>query len=203
MKKALPVILVVVGLLTIGGVFAVRSFLRGPSDQMEENAPDVPVGQRPFTSLTPSEDGHWLKLKIKNVSVEGAASFDYELLYTRGDGIDQGVPGNIKYSKGETIERDLLLGSESSGRFRYDEGVEKGMLTLRFRDGKGKLIGKLKTDFHLQSGVKEATSVDGSFKADVSGADDNTFFVVMQTFGKSDDFDGGYAVFSSDGEDYN
>jgi len=210
-KKALPIILVVVGLLVVGGVFALRSFFSGPSELVEDqNIPDVPVEQRPFTSMTPSEDGHWLKLRIESVNVKGSASFDYELLYTRGDGLQQGVPGNIKYNSNETIERDLLLGSESSGKFRYDEGVQEGMLTLRFRDEKGKLIGKLKTDFHLQTDVSEATAVDGSASFDVSDADEATWFVVMQTFGTKDGYGGpasaqsdGYAVFSSDGEDYN
>lgn len=203
MKKPVLIILIVLGILTVGGVFAVKSFLSGPATLEEENAPDVPVSERPFTSLTPSEDGHWLALSIQDLRVKGAASVDYELVYTRDDGLQQGVPGNVKYAEGDSIKRDLLLGSESAGKFRYDEGVELGQLTLRFRDSKGKMVGKLITDFKLQTGTTTATSPDGSFSADVSAADDGTYFLVMKTFGTKGDLGGDYTVFSSDGADYN
>ena len=74
-------------------------------------------------------------------------------------GIQQGVPGTAKLDGGD-IERKMLLGSESSGKFRYDEGVKGGTLTLRFRNSKGRLIGKLSTEFTLTSpkkGVFEVT----------------------------------------------
>lgn len=203
MKKYLPIILFIIGLLVLGGVFF---FLRrgGSSEvESEENVPDIPFGQRPVTSLTPSEDGHWLYLSITDITFP-AETVDYELLYKLPDGRTQGVPGTVKLSGGD-IERELLLGSESSGKFRYDEGVKEGTLTLRFRNDKGKLTGKLTTDFHLQTDTDTLTSVDSKFKFVLDEADDN-YYVVMSTFGSPSELpgdlkEGPYGVFtSSEGE---
>lgn len=152
MKKYLPIILFVVGLLVVVGVyfFVVRGKSSGGADSEDLIVAEIPVDERPFASLTPSMDGHWLKLKVEDIKVKGAESMDYELLYKIGDGRTQGVPGTIELKGQTSIERNLLLGSESSGKFRYDDGVESGTLTLRFRNSSGKLIGKLSTDWKLE-----------------------------------------------------
>jgi hypothetical protein len=182
-KKYLPIIIFVLGLLVLVGVYFLVVRGRGGSVEDEEaNVPEVPLEQRPFTSLTPSEDGHWLKLEIKDNKVE-AASLDYELLYQVADGRTQGVPGTVKIQGNALIVRDLLLGSESSGKFRYDEGVTQGTLTLRFRNDKGKLVGKLSTSFHLQTETQELTALEDSFKYRLDKLPKKTFFVVMNTFG--------------------
>lgn len=159
MKKYLPLILIGVGLLLLVGAFFFVKNSMNKGGEEEETVKEIPVEQRPLVSLTPSSDGHWLKLKIEKIKVAKAASMDYELLYSLADGRTQGVPGTIKLD-GSDIVRDLLLGSESSGKFRYDEGVTGGTMTIRFRDVKGKLIGKLSTKFTLTSpkrGVFEVT----------------------------------------------
>lgn len=161
MKKYLPFILLLAGILI--AMAAITVMKKGNSSKSnianeEETVREVPMNQRPFISLTPSSDGHWLKLKIEQIKVEGAKSLDYELLYSLPDGRTQGVPGTVQLT-GEDIVRDLLLGSESSGKFRYDEGVNNGTLTIRFRDVKGKLVGKFSTEFTLtpQKGVFEVS----------------------------------------------
>jgi len=152
MKKYLPLILIGVGLVVlVGGFLFIKS--RNKGGEEEEVVKEIPADQRPLVSLIPSSDGHWLKLKIEKIRVQGAKSLDYELLYSLPDGRTQGVPGTVKI-EGKDIERDLLLGSESSGKFRYDEGVTGGTMTIRFRDTKGKLIGKLSTKFTLSSPKK-------------------------------------------------
>jgi hypothetical protein len=145
---------------------------------------ELPLEQRPVASLTPSADGHWLTLKIENLAVE-AASLDYQLLYNLPDGRAQGVPGTVQLAGMKTVERKLLMGSESSGKFRYDEGVKDGSLTLRFRDEKGKLITKLATQFALLSKTKTLTSVDENFSYNLTSTNTKDFFVVMETFGVS------------------
>lgn len=186
MKKFLPLILFVVGLAVF--VTAYFVFIRGKKGQSVEEegsgtvTVEVAFGDRPVTSLTPSSDGHWLKLKIDKIKIK-ADSLDYELLYELPDGRTQGVPGTIKLGSQTSIERDLLLGSESSGKFRYDEGVREGTLTLRFRNGQGKLMAKFATKFHLQSKTSSLTSLDGNFSYDLTKVPAKTFFVTMQTFG--------------------
>ncbi len=184
LKKYLPFVLVVVGLLVFASFYFL--FIQGKSEVADGEDTsaliNVELVDRPYTTLTPSSDGHWLKLNISKIKIP-AYSLDYELLYHLPDGAPQGVPGTIMLNGQETIERDLLLGSESSGRFRYDEGVENGTLTLRFRNDKGKLLAKFVSDFHLQNSVAQLTSVDGNFSYTLGRVPQRTFFVTMPTFG--------------------
>lgn len=199
-KKYLPFILVGVGILVLVGAFLLirNSKKAGIEDEIVK---EIPLEQRPIVSLIPSRDGHWLKLKIEQIKVVGAESLDYELLYSLPDGRVQGVPGTVKI-EGDVI-RDLLLGSESSGKFRYDEGVETGSLTLRFRNSKGKLIGKLITKFHMQTGVKELTSADAKFAYTLNKAPKGAYYITMETFAEPNPssvviYKDGYAVFASE-----
>ena len=184
MKKYLPLILFAAGLLVLGAVFyfIARSTKETKGPEEEAALIEVALSDRPVASLTPSDDGHWLTLKIEKLKID-AISLDYELLYTLPDGRTQGVPGSINIKGGADIERKLLLGSESSGKFRYDEGVEEGTLTLKFRNDDGKLVAKFSTKFHLQSNTKEVSSVDGQIKITLTKTPAKTFFVTMETFG--------------------
>ncbi|MEK7526608.1 MAG: hypothetical protein AAB546_03960 [Patescibacteria group bacterium] len=183
MKKYLPIALFVLGLVVFTGVyfFVIKGKNNKPVE-VEDVVAEIPFDQRPVTTLTPFKDGHWLKLSISSIKVK-ASTLDYELLYQTQEGAMQGVPGSIKLEGSANIERELLLGSESSGKFRYDEGVETGTLTLRFRNEKGKLIGKLSTKFHLQEASDEITSDDGKFKFKLTKKPKSGFFLTMDTFG--------------------
>lgn len=203
MKRYLPLLLFLSGtLLLIGTLYFF--VLRKPATEEtkeEEGLMEVSLIDRPIASLTPSQDGHWFKLRIEKL-LSAADSLDYELLYTLPDGRTQGVPGTIDLKGESKIERDLLLGSESSGKFRYDEGVATGTLTLRFRNEKGKLLAKFSTKFRLQSAVKELTSVDEKLVYTLAKIPSKTFFVTMETFGVLVDAPGNvvsgpYGIFAS------
>lgn len=183
MKKYLPFILLAVGIIVLVVVFLVikKNKSKVPTKQ-EDTVVTLPLNERPVTSLTPSADGHWLKLTITKI-LPSASSMDYELLYQLPDGRTQGVPGTIKLAGQDTIERNLLMGSESSGKFRYDEGVKAGTLTVRFRNDAGKLITKLSTGFALLSKTKELKSIDEKFSYKLTSVNSKDFFVVMETFG--------------------
>lgn len=147
---------------------------------------EIPFEEAPFASLTPTSDGHFLNLYVTNFDPVhqkyNAQSMDYELLYKLPDGRTQGVPGSIKLQGLSELERELLLGSESSGRFRYDEGVEAGTFTLRFRDENGKLIAKFTTEFSLLTDVDELTIPGEIFTYSLEDTE-NGYFVAMKTFG--------------------
>lgn len=213
-KKYLPLILVGFGVLVVAvvGIIIVKSMKGGISSiQEEENIPELPQSQWPAVSLTPTNnpsvkgsEGHWLDFKVQKINVPGAASMDYLMVYSTSDGGQQGVPGTVKLAGGE-VERKLLLGSESSGKFRYDAGVERGTMTITFRDGNGKSMGKLSTDFNLQSETTDLTSVDGKFTYTLDKVAKGVFFVTMPTFVQPDPsmyttWSNGYGVFASDGK---
>lgn len=208
-KKYAPFILLGVGVLAVIGIFfsirGANTTTPEPTPIVDEIAPEVPFDQRPFVSLTPRTDGHWLKLTMMGINkIPNAKTVDYLLEYLTKEGVNQGVPGMIKIEDLTTIDRDLLLGSESSGKFRYDEGVADGKLTLRFRDSAGKLLGKLTTEFHLQVAPETVlTSKDGMFTYTLDKAPKKGYFVTMQTFGVSEAVEGiiaqgPYGVFTSE-----
>lgn len=183
MKKYLPFILLGIGILVLVVVFLViKKNKSNVPVEKEETTVTLSLNERPVASLTPSADGHWLKLSLTKI-LASAASMDYELLYQLPDGRTQGVPGSIKLSGQDKIERDLLMGSESSGKFRYDEGVKAGTLTIRFRNDAGKLITKLSTGFAFLSKTKELKSIDEKFGYKLASINNKDFFVVMETFG--------------------
>lgn len=183
MKKYLPFILFGVGIVVLLVVFLViKKNKTNIPVQEKDTTITLSINERPIASLTPSVDGHWLKLSLTKI-LASAASLDYELLYQLPDGRTQGVPGTIKLTGQDKIERDLLMGSESSGKFRYDEGVKEGTLTIRFRNDAGKLITKLSTEFALLSKTKELKSIDEKFVYKLASLNSKDFFVVMETFG--------------------
>lgn len=215
MKKFLPLILIGAGLLiVIGAIFFFSRNSKKVTTVDDQNVaiPELPAEQWPVISLIPTSNpkdpkagnGKMLDLKVQKINIPGAVSMDYELVYTTGMGIQQGVPGTVKLD-GTDIDRLLLLGSESSGKFRYDTGVEIGTITFKFRNSSGKLIGKLQGDWHLQTGVTELTSVDGSFKYTLDKEAKGVYFLTMQTFAEPNTNSvvvsaNGYTVFASDGK---
>ncbi|KKQ91758.1 MAG: hypothetical protein UT17_C0004G0106 [Candidatus Woesebacteria bacterium GW2011_GWB1_39_10] len=199
-------------MLTIVGIIIFKAMKGNVSPaQEEEIIPELPQSQWPAVFLIPTNnpsvngsDGHWLDFKVQKINVPKAVSMDYLLVYSTSDGGQQGVPGTIKLT-GRDVERKLLLGSESSGKFRYDAGVENGTMTITFRNGNGKSVGKLSTDFHLQSETTALTSVDGKFTYTLDKITKGVFFVTMPTFVQPDSsmyttWSNGYGVFASDGK---
>lgn len=203
-KKFLPLILLGVGILILVLVFIVIKNKKSVVVEDDSNTlAEIAFVDRPFASLTPTSDGHYINLKIDKIKLPKAVSLDYELLYSLPDGRTQGVPGTVDLKGETTFERKLLLGSESSGKFRYDEGVEEGSLTVRLRDSKGKLLAKFSTKFHLQSNVAELTSIDQNFTYTFDKKPKGMYFVTMETFGLLDSSitsvaSGPYGIFTSD-----
>jgi hypothetical protein len=215
-KKNLPLILIGAGVLVILlAVFVVVRTLKGgtsmnPSDQAEV-IPELPQSQWPVVSLAPTTDakipnslGHLLDFKVQKINVPGASTMDYLLVYNTIDGGQQGVPGTVKLT-GNDIDKNLLLGSESSGHFRFDDGVSQGTITITFRGASGKSMGKLSSDFHLQSNTMALSSVDNKFVYNLDKLAKGVYFVTMPTFVQPEVsqyvvWQNGYGVFASDGK---
>ena len=215
MKKYLPLIIIGAGVLVVAvaGIIIWNMMKSSGSTgtQQEANVPELPQNEWPIVTLTPTADptvpnslGHFLDFQVQKINVPGAASMDYLLVYTTSDGGQQGVPGTIKLTGGD-VEKKLLLGSASSGKYRFDAGVSTGTMTITFRDGNGKSMGKLVADFHLQFGDTVLTSVDGKFTYTLTKAAKGVYFVTMPTFIQPDPslyvvWQNGYGVFASDGK---
>lgn len=203
-KKFLPLILLGIGVLVLILVFVLIKNKKSevPTDD-SETLTEIAFADRPFASLTPTSDGHYINLTIDKIKLAKAVSLDYELLYSLPDGRTQGVPGTVDLKGESKFERKLLLGSESSGKFRYDDGVEDGSLTIRLRDAKGKLLAKFSTKFHLQSSDQILTSIDQNFSYKLDKKPKGMYFITMETFGVMDSSvssveSGPYGIFSSE-----
>lgn len=208
MKKFLPLILLFFGIVVLVVVFFVVK--GGKSDDTEISPKeevallDLSIDEKPMVSLTPTSDGHYLNFKVEKVSFD-PFSLDYELVYQVPGGVQQGVPGSVNLDGKDEFEAELLLGSESSGKFRYDEGVEEGSITLSFRNEDGRLLIRFSTDFHLQSSTDLLTSSDGKFTYELEEESDD-YFVTMNTVGLPGDYsgsikDGPYGIFSSSADE--
>jgi hypothetical protein len=216
LKKYLPLILIGAGVLVVLlAAFVVVRTLKsntssGSSDQAEV-IPELPQSQWPVVSLTPTTEaripnslGHLLGLKVQKINVPGATTMDYLLVYNTVNGGQQGVPGTIKLT-GSDIDKNLLLGSESSGKFRFDAGVSQGTITITFRNSSGKSMGKLSSNFHLQSDTMALSSIDNKFVYNLDKLAKGVYFVTMPTFTQPDPsiyvvWQNGYGVFASDGK---
>jgi hypothetical protein len=201
MKKALLItiiVLVIVG-LAVGGFLLLRRSRGGestPIPESETNFIEVPLEQRPFISLIPSTDGHWLTLEVSRI--QDAGSLEYELLYNTAAGTSQGSISTFSLKGADVYSKKILLGSESSGHYKYDEGVTQGNLTIRLRGGLG--ARKFISSFHLQQADEVFTSQDGKFS--LTGKAAKGFYLTAPTVGLPSPIDGEviggpYGVFSA------
>lgn len=205
MKKNYIVILAIIGIILIlgGGFLFWRSRTTKaplPTPEPEGVLIETSLEERPYITLTPSDDGHWLTIDVSRI--KEAETLEYELLYNTITGATQGSINTVKLEGKSSYSKKILLGSESRGHYKYDEGVTQGSLTARLRGGKG--TRKFVIDFHLQQGDEELTSIDGNFS--LEGAfPKTTFYLTMPTIGLPGDFEGEvilgpYGVFTSGSE---
>jgi len=153
----------------------------------------------------PGKDGHRVDLTLFDSA--GADLLEYELEYETGNMI-QGAIGRIDFTS-ETlpVSKELLFGSCSAGKCKYDEDVSGGSLTLRFEGGQEFA---LKGDFTLFS-MTEAEGVFSSRNSRVAldvgpkGLENDSFMLVFDTLGLPGEIsqevvDGPYGFFSSSAE---
>jgi hypothetical protein len=183
MKKNLTIALIVIAvlLIAVGAIFIMRgkrvTETSNNNQQNQQETVETPLEERPFVSLTPRADGKEFTLDITRI--KNTQTIEYEMVY-ESQGLSRGVIGSVDLNGEDKIERKLLLGSCSKNVCKYDEGVEQGTLTLRFRGPEG--TEKFTSDFRLQQGGEELTSIDGKFKlaGKFSAA---TFYLTMLTIG--------------------
>ena len=206
MKKKLIALLTVLGVVIILGlIFWSRNKNKQNNQENNNFQPNqeveikTPLQERPYVFLTPSIDGREFTLDIERIKDE-IKTIEYELVYD-SQGLPRGVIGSIDLKDNEhQVQRKLTLGTCSKNVCKYDEGVEKGTLTLRLRSSLG--VEKFTSDFHLQKGSKELTSADGKFKLE-GKFPANAFYLVMPTIGLPEKIEGKflsepYGVFTAE-----
>ncbi len=154
--------------------------------------------QKPYISLIPRNDGHELTLKVSNISSK-ITNAEYELIYTAEDEgleIEKGVNGTEKIS-GSSFEKKLLLGTESctSGcKYKYDEGVTGGTLSITFTTDDNKFY-KFEAPFNIKNStdIKKSgyLSLDSEgFKVSGTVTPKSDYFIVIKN-------SSAYSIFSN------
>ena len=195
MKKTVLISFLILGFVFLSGC-GKKKIETPPSQIIPTAVPTRPVeetiGERPYVSLLPSFDGHWLTLEIKNI-IKGTTGLDYELTYfadVEGSKIERGVTTGgipVELNGQSDFSKKLLLGSAScttgTCKYKYDENVTEGMLTI-------KLIGsgaeKYESAFKIQKGKEAATGFsagDGVFLLKSSGLSANSSYLIISSVG--------------------
>ncbi len=149
--KKLALIIIPVIILTIIVGFMVAKKLTAPA-KVETPIEQVFAPAEPETKakaeVTSSQNGRAVTLKITNLTPE-VSSVEYEMSYLTNKGLSRGVIGKIRPNGQDSVTREILLGSCSTGgKCVYDEGVTKITLTLKFNKTSGPATG-LNKDFEL------------------------------------------------------
>ena len=112
----------------------------------------LPLEERPYiifmpkSKIEPKSLGHWVTFTVENVGK--FKQLEYEFEYTTGSMIQGGL-GRIDFTKERPpVSKEIAFGSESKGKYKYDEGVYTGQFTFTFSNGED---AALRTDFNLQN----------------------------------------------------
>jgi len=198
MKKVGIIILLVLAVIALG-VFGFKKITGRPAAVPAEPTPipeppiEESIGERPFVSLLPTADGHWVTLEVENLP-KGTKGLEYDLIYlaeVEGSKIERGVTtggkpidleGSLEYRK------KMLFGSASCTtgvcKYKYDENVTEGSLAL-------KVIGaetvKYETAYRLQRGAEAKTegfsAGDGNFRLTATNLPAKTLYLTTSTIG--------------------
>lgn len=196
MKKILFILPLVFLLSACGPQKKAEAPTPTPAPKLIEMAP----ADRPLVSLTPRDDGRMIYLKISQMP-SAVSQIEYEVIYTAVDGkseIEKGVGDTIKEIT-SVIERKILLGTESCTngcKYKYDEGVTGGTLTLNFITNAGQIF-SFETPFTLKTGAQ--ITKDGQIRLPVANFSltpkaklaAKDFFILMENYR------GGYSVYSN------
>ena len=150
---------------------------------------EIDMDQKPYISLIPRADGHELKLKIDNIP-SNISQIEYELIYLAVDGnleIEKGAGDTIKV-EGSSLEKDILLGTASCTndcKYKYDEGIESGTLSLIFINNSGQMSTH-ETPFTLASSTdinSEKSLALDDFTINASSVGPGQFFILLKNYG--------------------
>lgn len=222
MKKIFLISVIFISSILLGGCGLKKSVKDQAGTPQAEPTPfptkpiEQTITERPYASLVPSGDSHWLTLEIRNIS-KGATGLEYELIYfaeVEGNKIERGVStaGSPVDLKGAAeFSKKILLGSAScttgTCKYKYDEGVNEGTLTLTITGPTGKE--KYETAFRIQKGKegKDGLSAgDGAFSYVSAGLPATGVYLTISSVGLSEALPSGiaaktvpYAIFPSSG----
>lgn len=150
------------------------------------------IGDRPYVSLVPTADGHWVNLEIKNFA-KGISSFEYDLIYFadfEGSKIERGVTtGGVPVEvTGSDFSKKILFGSASCTtgvcKYKYDENVTEGSFVLNLKSDRG--TERYESAYRIQKGSEGKdglTTGDGIFSFVSTSLKAKSQYLTMSSIG--------------------
>lgn len=142
MRKKIILAIVLLLLISIGIFLASRKTVSIKKEDTEEiPTPTVTlptISDYISVDFIPRSDRKAVALRIKGLSSD-IESIEYELTYITKAGLPRGVLGKIVVKPGEKdVQRnDIVLGTCSSGKCVYDEGVTSIDVSIKFNSSAG------------------------------------------------------------------
>jgi len=198
MKKVLFFLVLIASALTLSGCGpqqGAETLSKAEPTVLPTKPIEETISERPFISLIPTVDGHWVALEVKKIP-QGTKSLEYELTYfadLEGSKIERGVSSGgkpVELAGAREFSKKILFGSASCTtgvcKYKYDEDVSEGMLTLKLI-GSGQAAGEeYKSAFRIQKGKegKEGlTTGDSVFSYISQTLPANSLYLTISTVG--------------------
>ncbi|MEA2056249.1 MAG: hypothetical protein U9O78_00825 [Patescibacteria group bacterium] len=192
MKKKLPLIILVVVIVGLGGFFVLRGKKANSQDQTQKEQKEkkritepiniIPVEERPYMQIKPLADGHHIVIALNDLK-KPADQYEYELEYQSGS-LLQGAFDQVDLEELPT-EHKLMLGSCSAGgACTYHEDIKGGSLLTRFSQGENKYV--LKSDWRYLENKDDETQIssrDGKFQLESEDLANESYLIVFNSPG--------------------
>ncbi|MCL5970603.1 MAG: hypothetical protein M1450_03830 [Patescibacteria group bacterium] len=142
-SKTIIIVVLILAILGGGGFF----FLSSNKSSQKPKKQEPLIQEENLPSLSPEEIG--LKTQVRDdkkaikfevANVKDITAIDYEISYLAKGEIPRGVIGHVEKNSGESSmsTKYIELGSCSSGKCKYDEGVTDLKLILKITKDDGK-----------------------------------------------------------------
>lgn len=197
-KKLIISLLIFFGILIPGAVYwqtktkpeeATKS--PAPVKTKVENINQLAIEKRPYiiiepkSTTMPQDIGHWIMVTIDKASAYQEVEYDVE--YQAGNLI-QGFMHTIDLKKEtQPASKEGFFGSESKGKYKYDENVTGGSILFKFFYDESK-FDALKTYFNLQNmaereGVFTSNDAKATLKVGSQDLKSTDYVVISSTLG--------------------
>ena len=169
MKKKLLIVLPVVALLIVGAIFLFNKNKKPAAvanqtvtkKKVQSPVNVIAVAERPYLSLEPSADGHYITITVAEVK-KTASQLDYEMEYQTGSML-QGFGGLIKLDKIPVSDKKLFGSQSAGGAITYHEDIQGGNLLAQFTGSENYAVKSAWRYFTNSGKVSEFSSQDTKF----------------------------------------
>jgi hypothetical protein len=124
-----------------------------PTPTFSPAAEQLTPDKQPKVSLQFSSDAHYVTVNLRNLQADILEySLEYDAIVKKNK-INSGVSGGGKISGKSEFTQKQLLGSESSGKFTYHEGIQNAFMKVTLRDSANRSVFAAIYPFSISAGA--------------------------------------------------